>query len=73
MPLTFPTQAEQCLQAFNSATKTISLSTIAKHMGATREDRNGWERSVRVFVFPDDSTLEASGSGKGLRTETFHP
>ena len=71
--LTFPTQAEQCAQAFREATKSISLSTIARRMGAQRADKTGWAPRVRVFVFDDDTTLEASGTGASLRIETFYP
>jgi hypothetical protein len=69
MSLTFPTQAEQCAEEFRTQTKTISLTTIAKRMGAMRADEPG----KRIYVFEDGTTLEATGTGRALKFETFHP
>lgn len=69
MPLTFPTQAEQALEEFNSATKTISLATIAKRMGAVIE--KSWEGTV--YTFDDDTALIVKGTGANHKVETLLP
>ena len=77
--LSFPTQAEQALAAFNSATKTISLITICNKMGGVRADkykpRGGLRFGTRVieYTFDDDSSLEITGQGKSHKVETFLP
>lgn len=73
MSLIFPTQAEQCEQSFRAAIKTTSLSQVALRMGGERTRGKNWPRAIRVYVFDDDTRLEASGTGKNLRIETFHP
>lgn len=71
MTLTFPTMAEQALAEFRSSTKTTSIATIAKRMGATVE-KEAWT-GKRIYHFDDDTTLEAKGAGRGLQAETFLP
>lgn len=72
MPLTFPTMAEQAEQKFRSSEKTVSLSVIAIKLGGERE-HSIWPGTTRRFIFPDDTTLIASGTGKNLKIETFLP
>lgn len=69
MALTFPTQAEQCVRAFLSTTKTISLATIAKKMGAEKRVADG----ITSYTFDDDTTLEVQGRGRQHKFETFYP
>ncbi|MCK9361780.1 hypothetical protein M0Q28_06190 [Patescibacteria group bacterium] len=69
MTLSFPTLAEQCAERFHARTRTTSVSTIAAVLGAVRDDRP----FVRVYVFPDDTTLEATGTGHSRKIETFLP
>lgn len=69
MTLTFPTQAEQCVMAFLSATKTTSLATIAKKMGAEKRFADG----ITSYTFDDDTTLKVQGRGRHHKFETFHP
>jgi len=71
MTLQFPTMAEQALAEFNASTKTVSIATIAKRMGATVE-KDHWT-GKRHYHFDDDTTLVASGAGKALKVETFLP
>lgn len=60
MTLTFPTQAEQCRDAFLAHGG--SISKIARKMNAQREDE--WLK--RIFVFEDDTRLIATGTGRSL-------
>jgi hypothetical protein len=70
MELTFPTQAEQAITKFRSATKTISLCVICKAMGATREHL--WPNTIE-WNFPDDSTVRIKGRGKNHQVEALTP
>jgi len=67
--LTFPTQAEQVVSAFQAATKTVSLSLLAHKAGGERSDRG----TTLIYTFDDDSSLEITGRGKAHRYETFLP
>lgn len=68
--LTFPTQAEQALEEFESATKTVSLAKIAKRRGADKETE--WPGLTR-YVFDDDTSLEVTGRGRAHRVEVRLP
>ena len=57
--LTFPTKAEQCMNAFHAATKTISVATIAKQMDAVVE----YDYPFTDYVFDDDTVLRISRKG----------
>ena len=67
--LKFPTLAEQAVQKFNSKAKTVSLSVIAKKMGAMRE----YEHPFTIFIFEDDTSITVSGRGKTHKVETHLP
>jgi hypothetical protein len=69
MTLLFPTKAERCLQEWRGRRKTVSLNVVAKKHGALREN----EGTVRVWVFDDDTTLRAVGTGRNLRVEATLP
>jgi hypothetical protein len=62
MPLTFPTLAEQVIQEFETAKKTVSLSKIAR--------KKAWGEKVvnfgreTIFMFDDDTTLHVRGRGR---------
>lgn len=68
MTLKFPTQAEQALATFRSATKTISLAKIAHDLGA--EVTPG---TITTYTFDDDTSITVSGRGKSHRVETHFP
>ncbi len=70
MTLTFPTQAEQALAEFRSATKTVSLSTIAKRRGADREHE--WPNTI-IWTFDDDTSLVVTGRGQAHKVEVMEP
>lgn len=67
--LTFPTQAEQAVEAFNSAIKTISLTTICEKMGADRS----FKYPHISYTFDDDTSLTISGRGNSHKVETYLP
>ncbi len=69
MPLTFPTQAEQCLAEFRASTKTVSLATIAKRRGADVVQH--WDH--KEYIFDDDTSLKVTGRGKAHKVETHLP
>lgn len=68
MPLTFPTLAEQAIAAY-AAHREGAFNKVALKMGAFRDDdpngNNGWP--MIVWVFPDDTTVEVHGRGKGYQ------
>jgi len=65
--LQFPTMAERCAEEFRAATKTVSIVTIAKRMGAT-VTKNYPETE---YHFDDDTSLIVTGAGRNhtMRTE----
>jgi hypothetical protein len=67
----FPTLAQRALAEFTERREreTVSLSTIADAHGAHRAD----QRALRVFVFPDDSRIEAHGTGASMVAEATLP
>ena len=70
MQLTFPTQAEQAIikwQALKPTPTGMSFSKLARSMGAFRDDRY----RCKVWVFPDETTVEVRGTGKS-HTLTAH-
>lgn len=69
MTLTFPTMAEQALEKFQSSSKTISLSTIAKEMGA----ETYWHWRYIEHVFDDDTSLIVKGRGRAHKVEVKLP
>lgn len=71
MTLQFPTMAEKALAEFTESTKTVSIATIAKRMGATVE-KDAWT-GKRSYHFDDDTTLVTSGAGRAFKAEAFLP
>ena len=69
MKLTFPTQAEQAYEEFRSATRTISLATVARKRGAQTERL--WDRTIHWF--DDDTSLVVTGRGRAHRGEVLLP
>lgn len=69
MPLTFPTQAEQCVAQFKSSPKTIAIPTIAKEMGAVVCKRG----STTEYCFDDDTSLTVTGTGRAHKIEVHLP
>lgn len=70
MTLKFPTLAEQAIQAYEAAIKTVSLVKIAKDLGGERSP-NQWD-SIE-FWFDDDSSLRITGRGCAHRYEALLP
>lgn len=58
-------RAQEALDRFNAATKTIALAKVAESMGAavTRE------RASQIYTFSDGSELRVSGRGRGHKVE----
>ncbi len=71
MTLQFPTIAERTLHAFQSATKTTSLATLARKAGAEVE-RYSFPL-VTIYTFDDDTSLVVTGRGKSYRAEARLP
>jgi hypothetical protein len=71
MTLTFPTIAEQVLTEFNSSTKTIALSTLARRRKA--EITRSFFSSAIIYIFDDDSSLITTGRGKSYKVSTQLP
>lgn len=69
MPLSFPTQAEQCEARFRESIRTVSITTLAKTMGADKARADG----VTTFTFDDDTSLTVVGRGKSHKVQTHLP
>jgi predicted lipoprotein with Yx(FWY)xxD motif len=70
MTLQFPTIAEQVLDEFNNAKKTVSLATLAKKRKADKvTDFEG----TTVYTFDDDTSLIVKGRGKSYRVSAELP
>lgn len=69
MTLKFPTMAEQVAEEFRSATKTVSLATIAKRYGA--EQVHHW--NYIEYIFDDDTSIKTRGRGRSHRVEVLLP
>lgn len=72
MTLQFPTLAEQALDQFRKATKTVALATIAKKMGADVE-RGGPTGSTLTYTFDDDTSIVVEGRGRNCKIRTELP
>lgn len=70
MTLTFPTMAEQVAEEFRTATRTVSIATLARKRGA--EVEKTWD-SGTVYTFDDDTTLVVTGRGRAHKIETHFP
>lgn len=68
-PLAFPTMAEQALEEFRSATKTVSLAAIAKRRGA--DQVHHWDHIE--YVFDDDTSIQTRGRGRSHKIEVLLP
>jgi hypothetical protein len=68
--LTFPTIAEQVLAEFENATRTTSISTIAKQRGGCKEIE--WPSTI-VWRFDDDTSLTITGRGCNHSVEVHLP
>jgi len=69
MKLTFPTMAEQAVEVWKAKTKTTAFETIAKAVGAFRDD----EGATIVWIFPDDTSARITGRGKNYNITTDLP
>lgn len=70
MPLTFPTQAEQCVNEWRAIKdRTVSLATMARKRGA--EFNQMWDH--KAFTFDDDTTIEIRGTGRNHQVTTQLP
>lgn len=67
--LSFPTMAEQAIAEFESATKTVSLATICKRLGASVEKKY----PTTTYTFDDDTSVTVQGTGANHRYETHLP
>jgi hypothetical protein len=70
MPLTFPTQAEQCIADWRAITnRTVSLAAMARERGAFFEQMF----DCKSFTFDDDTTIEIRGTGRNHKATAHLP
>jgi hypothetical protein len=67
--LKHPTLAQQAVNQFRNATKTISLAVIAKRLGAEKFQHF----THTEHVFDDGSSLEVRGRGRSHKVEVLLP
>lgn len=67
MGLKFPTLAERAVARWRDSH--VRITDTAKAWGAFRAD----EYPVKVWIFPDDSSVEIRGAGKNYHAEACLP
>ena len=73
MSLTFPTLAEQALEAWRNAPRTIALSVVAKRHGADAQRLDTFDGTTWVYTFDDDTHLVVRGKGKNHKVVSHLP
>ena len=73
MSLTFPTLAEQALEAWHSAPGTVALPVVAKRRGADAQRVDTFDGTTWVYTFDDDTSLVVNGTGKNRTVKACLP